>query len=490
MNSLLVSSLRRFFGVPGRAFTRTRFAAVSVGVLVGALALPAVAFAQEASIEDLQIAIDMVWVVMAGSLVFLMHTGFTLVEAGFTRMKNAGNIVAKNLMNIAIGLLAYWLVGFPLMFGDGGDVNGFIGLGGWALSVTDSSAVESYGSLDWTGVSVSTKWFFQAVFAATAATIVSGAMAERTHFRGYLVYALFLTAVIYPVVGHWIWGGGWLGDLAFLDFAGSTVVHTTGGVAALVGAFVVGPRIGKYNGGINVIPGHSIPLAIAGVFILWFGWFGFNAGSTMAAVGVDFSTIIVTTNLAAAAGAVAAMLVSWSLQGKPDVGMAGNGALAGLVGITAGCAFVDSWASIVIGLVAGAIVVLSVMGIDRLRVDDPVGAISVHGICGIWGTLAVGLFAAPELTSDMGFGEAGLFLGGGFHQLWVQAIGSLATVAWTGLTCLVLFYGIKFTIGLRADRNEELDGLDISEHGMWGYPDSAGQTPGLASPFIGTTTDT
>ena len=490
MNFIQKSSLRRLLEIPRRTFKRGRFAAVLVGVLLGTLIVPAVAFAQEASIEDLQIAIDMVWVVMAGSLVFLMHTGFTLVEVGFTRMKNAANIVAKNLMNISVGLLAYWAVGFSLMFGDGGDMNGFIGLGGWALSVTDESAVDSFSSLDWTGVSISTKWFFQAVFAATAATIVSGAMAERTHFRGYLVYALFLTAVIYPVVGHWVWGGGWLADLAFLDFAGSTVVHTTGGVAALVGAFVVGARIGKYNGGVNVIPGHSIPLAIAGVLILWFGWFGFNAGSTMAAVGVDFGTIIVTTNLAAAAGAVAAMLVSWTLQGRPDVGMAGNGALAGLVGITAGTAFVDSWASIVIGLVAGAIVVLAVMGIDRLRVDDPVGAISVHGICGIWGTLAVGLFAAPELTTDAGFGEAGLFLGGGFHQLGVQALGSLATILWTGLTCLVLFYGIKFTIGLRADLNQELDGLDISEHGMWGYPDSAGQSSGLASPFTGVMTDT
>ncbi len=461
-------------------------AAVSIGVLAGVLALPAVALAQEhLSLEDLQVAIDMVWVVVAGALVFLMHTGFTLVEVGFTRMKNAANIAAKNLMNIAIGLLAYWLVGFPIMFGEG---NAFIGLEGWAFSVLDSSADKSFSSLDWTGVSISTKWFFQAVFAATAATIVSGAMAERTRFRGYLVYALFLTAVIYPVVGHWVWGGGWLADMGFLDFAGSTVVHTTGGIAALVGAYVVGARLGKYNGGINVIPGHSIPLAIAGVFILWFGWFGFNAGSTMAAVGVDFATIIVTTNLAASAGAIAALFLSWWLQGKPDVGMAGNGALAGLVAITAGTAFVDAWASVVIGLLAGAIVVLSVMGIDRLRLDDPVGAVSVHGVCGIWGTLAVGLFAAPELTSDIGLGQAGLFLGGGFEQLGVQALGSLATVVWTGLTCLILFYGIKFTIGLRADVAEELDGLDISEHGMWGYPESVGQSSAFSGPVAGMTT--
>ncbi len=483
MNHTISSLQRGLFGFARRAFRPGRMAAVSVGVLAGMLVLPAVALAQEHStLEDLQLAIDMVWVVVAGALVFLMHTGFTLVEVGFTRMKNAANIAAKNLMNISIGLLAYWLVGFPIMFGEG---NAFIGLEGWAFSVLDSSADESYSSLDWTDVSLSTKWFFQAVFAATAATIVSGAMAERTRFRGYLVYALFLTAVIYPVVGHWVWGGGWLTDLEFLDFAGSTVVHTVGGVAALVGAFVVGARIGKYNGGINVIPGHSIPLAVAGVFILWFGWFGFNAGSTMAAVGVDFATLILTTNLAASAGAVGALILSWWLQGKPDVGMVGNGALAGLVAITAPCAFVDSWAAIVIGFMAGLIVMLAVMGIDRIRVDDPVGAISVHGICGIWGTLAVGLFAAPELTTDAGFGQAGLFLGGGFHQLGIQALGSLAVVTWTGLTCLVLFYGIKFTIGLRAEPAEELDGLDISEHGMWGYPESVGQSSAFSGPAAG-----
>ena len=306
MNRTISSLPRGLSSFARRAFSPRRVAAVSAGVLVGALVLPAAALAQELTLEDLQLAIDMVWVVIAGALVFLMHVGFTLVEAGFTRMKNAANIVAKNLMNISIGLIAYWAVGFPIMFGYGGDLNSVVGFSGWALSVTDGSAADSYESLNWTGVSISTKWFFQAVFAATAATIVSGAMAERTRFRGYLVYALFLTAIIYPVVGHWVWGGGWLADLEFLDFAGSTVVHTTGGVAALVGAFVVGARIGKYNGGINVIPGHSIPLAIAGVFILWFGWFGFNAGSTMAAVGVDFATLILTTNLAAAAGAVGA----------------------------------------------------------------------------------------------------------------------------------------------------------------------------------------
>ncbi len=452
---------------PGR-----RLMFLALGALLGALILPTVAYAKEFTSEELRKAIDMVWVVLAGALVFFMHAGFTLVETGFTRMKNAANICAKNLMNMSIGLVSFWLVGFPIMFGDG---NGFIGLSGWAFSVTDANAASSFSSLDWAdGVNLSTKWFFQVVFAATAATIVSGAMAERTHFRGYIIYAAVLTAFIYPVVGHWIWGGGWLADMGFLDFAGSTVVHTTGGIAALAGAAIVGARFGKYDthGSANVISGHSIPLAVAGIIILWFGWFGFNAGSTMAAVGADFAAIIVTTNLAAAAGAIAAMSTSWITNGKPDVGMTGNGALAGLVAITAPCAFVDAWAAVVIGLVGGTIVVFSVYFFDRIHVDDPVGAISVHGMVGIWGTLAVGLFAVPELSG----GTAGLFAGGGFNQLGIQAIGSLATVAWVGGTCTVLFLAIKHTVGLRSEQSEELDGLDISEHGHWGYPESAGQS--------------
>ena len=447
---------------------RGRWLAAAVGALLGALLLPAMADAQELTLTDIERAVDTLWIVVAGALVFLMHLGFTMLEAGFTRMKNAANICAKNVMNIAIGLIAYWAIGFPFMFGDG---NSFIGYSGWFLSVTDPDAASSFPSLAWADVSISAKWFFQVVFAATAATIVSGAVAERTRFVGYLIYIIALTGFIYPVVGHWVWGGGWLADRGFLDFAGSTVVHTVGGVAAFVGAAVVGPRIGKYaNGRVNVIPGHSMPLAIAGVLVLWFGWFGFNAGSTLKAAGVDFASIVLTTNLAAAAGVVGALLVSWLVARKPDVGMLGNGALAGLVAITAGCAFVDSWAALVIGLVAGSIVVLSVLGIDRLRVDDPVGAVSVHAVCGIWGTLAVGLFGTAELTA--GLGDPGLFYGGGFNQLGVQALGSLSTVAWVAITCLIVFYAIKFSVGLRVDRSHEVDGLDISEHGMWGYPES------------------
>jgi Amt family ammonium transporter len=406
---------------------------------------------------ELTQAIDTLWVVTAGALVFLMHLGFTLLEAGLTRMKNAANICAKNLMNIAVGMLAFWAVGFAFMFGDG---NGFLGHAGWFLPVT--GAPDVFSSLDWTDISISAKWFFQVVFAATAATIVSGAMAERTKFRGYVISVIALTAFIYPVVGHWAWGGGWLSDLGFLDFAGSTVVHTVGGTAAFVGAAVVGPRIGKYPKSIRaafIIPGHSIPLAIAGVLVLWFGWLGFNAGSTMAAVGVDFASIILTTNLAAAAGVIGALTALRVRKSRPDVGMLGNGALAGLVAITAGCAFVESWAAVLIGFIAGAIVVVSVALIDRIRVDDPVGAVSVHAVCGIWGTLAVGLFATGT----------GLFYGHGWSQLGIQAVGVVSVVAWTAFTCFVVFYAIKRTIGLRVSEDEEAQGLDIAEHAASGY---------------------
>ena len=458
-----------------------RWVAALLGAVLGSLLLPAIADAQELSLADIEKAVDTVWVVAAGALVFLMHLGFTILEAGFTRMKNAANICAKNMMNMAVGLIAYWAVGFPFMFGDG---NTFLGYSGWFLSVNDTGAAGSFSSLDWAGLDMSAKWFFQVVFASTAATIVSGAMAERTKFLGYIFYVVALTAFIYPVVGHWVWGGGWLGDIEFMDFAGSTVVHTVGGVAAFVGAAVVGPRIGKYtNGRLNVLPGHSMTLAIAGVLVLWFGWFGFNAGSTMKAAGVDFAAIILTTNLAAAAGVMGALVLSWIIERKPDVGMLGNGALAGLVAITAGCAFVDSWAALVIGVIAGVIVVLSVLAVDRLRVDDPVGAVSVHAVCGIWGTLAVGLFATPAQTAE--FGRAGLFYGGGFTQLGVQALGSVSTVAWVALTCVMVFYSIKWTLGLRVSRRDEIDGLDISEHGMWGYPESVAGSTYATSPANG-----
>ncbi len=396
--------------------------------------------------------LNIVWTSVAAFLVFFMQAGFAMVEAGFTRAKNAVNIIMKNLMDFGLGSLAYYAVGFGLMFGVS---NGFFGTSGFALSGADWSG----GEWNFTFL------MFQTVFAATAATIVSGAMAERTKFVGYLIYSVVISAFIYPVFGSWAWGSlgsgdGWLENLGFIDFAGSTVVHSIGGWLALAGAIVLGPRIGKYgpDGKPKAIPGHNITLAALGVFILWFGWFGFNSGSTTAGVP-EIGRIAVTTNLAAAAGATVSMIVSWMFGKKPDVSMTLNGALAGLVAITAGCFSVSGWSAIVIGAIAGALVVLSVQFFDRIKIDDPVGAISVHGVCGAWGTLAVGFFAI----------DGGLFYGGGAHQLGVQALGIVTAFAWAFILGMGLFLAIKHTIGLRVSRTEELRGLDVGEHGMEAY---------------------
>ncbi|MFP4028278.1 MAG: ammonium transporter [Candidatus Brocadiia bacterium] len=422
--------------------------------------------AAEPSSSSNAVAIDTVWMLVAAFLVFFMQPGFAMVEAGFTRAKNACNIIMKNLMDFSVGSLAYWAIGFGIMFG--ADRLGLFGTDGFFLSAGDPSTTEGLWQIAF--------WMFQVVFAATAATIVSGAMAERTKFVGYLAYSVLISAFIYPVVGHWIWGGGWLGDLGMVDFAGSTVVHSVGGWAALVGAAILGPREGKYvrNGEkvtSRALPGHNIPLASLGVFILWFGWFGFNAGSTTSGTNLSIGTIAVTTNLAAAAGAVAAMLTVWFLEGKPDASMSLNGALAGLVAITAGCSVVSPVGAVVIGLTAGALVVVSVLFIDQiLRVDDPVGAVSVHGVCGAFGTLAVGVFANPAYAVSSGSGElAGLFYGGGFELLGIQALGVLSVLAWVGVTGTATFLLIRSTIGLRVTRDEELRGLDIGEHGMEAY---------------------
>jgi Amt family ammonium transporter len=420
-------------------------------------------FAQDA--ESIAIAIDTVWTLVAAFLVFFMQAGFAMVEAGFTRAKNAGNIIMKNLMDFSAGSIAYWATGFAIMFGVAAG-GGLFGASGFFLSGGDPATGEGLWTLAF--------WLFQVVFAATAATIVSGAMAERTKFTSYLVYSVIISALIYPIVGKWAWGSlllgnagaGWLESLGFSDFAGSTVVHSTGGWAALMGAIVLGPRAGKYAKGpdgktqARAIPGHNIPIAALGVFILWFGWFGFNAGSTTAGTDLSIGLIAVNTNLAAAGGAVAAMFVSWILHSKPDPSFALNGALAGLVGITAGCASVTPGASILIGLIAGVVVVLAVEFIDKvLHIDDPVGAVSVHGVCGAWGTLAVGLFAV----------EGGLFTGGGFGLLGVQLLGVVAVFAWVSVTALIMFSLLKATVGLRVTAEEELRGLDIGEHGMESY---------------------
>jgi ammonium transporter, Amt family len=423
-------------------------------VLFGPLA--GMALAQEGpTIEAVAVSVDTLWIVMAGILVFLMQAGFALVEAGFTRAKNTANIVMKNFMDFSVGALVYWAVGFALAYG-GTSVGGFLAYGGIGDSFFVSDTAQS------------ASWFFQVVFAATAATIVSGAMAERTKFSAYLLYTPFITGLIYPIVTHWAWSGqGWLTDLGFVDFAGSGLVHLTGGVAAIAGVMVLGPRIGKYdeNGKPLPIPGHSLMLGALGVFILWFGWYGFNGGSTLAAVGADFASVVATTTLAASAGAVGAMATAWAypLFGRPDPGMTLNGALAGLVGITAGTANVSNSSAVVIGLVAGVIVVFAIVFFEKIKIDDPVGAISVHGVCGVWGLLAVGLFDSV--------GGGGLFYGGGVSLLGTQALGALAIVAWVLITSTIVFRAINATIGLRVSAEEEIAGLDRIEHGTAAYPE-------------------
>lgn len=404
--------------------------------------------------EELQTNLNIVWTCIAAFLVFFMQAGFALVETGFTRAKNAVNILMKNLMDFAVGSLVFFLVGFGLMFGA---TNGLFGTTLFGLK-----GVEMGTSWEWTFL------IFQTVFAATAATIVSGAMAERTKFGAYLIYSGVISLVIYPVFGSWVWGNllltdnySWLAARGFHDFAGSTVVHSIGGWLALAGAIVVGPRLGKYTkeGKPNAILGHSMPLATLGVFILWFGWFGFNPGSTTAGNG-SIGYIAVTTNLAAAAGAVMALVTAWTVLKKPDISMTLNGALAGLVAITAPCDGVSPLGAIAIGAVAGVLVVLSVMFIDYvLKVDDPVGAVSVHAVNGLWGTLSFGLFSTTS----------GLFYGHGFKQLGVQLLGAGTAFVWAFGLGLVLFFALKKTVGLRASTEEQIKGLDIGEHGNEAY---------------------
>lgn len=419
------------------------------------LAFPGLVLAgEETTAISNAVAIDTIWVLLAAFLVFFMQAGFALVETGFTRAKNAGNIIMKNLMDFCSGTMVYWLIGFTIMFGV--DKFGLIGTTGFAVS----------DSFEHLGLDIPLLAFvlFQTVFAATAATIVSGAMAERTKFISYFIYSIVISALIYPVVGHWVWGGGWLAERGMIDFAGSTVVHSVGGWAALVGAYLLGPRVGKYtkDGKVNAIPGHNITLGALGVFILWFGWFGFNPGSTLSGTTPSIGLIAVNTNLSAAAGAIMAMITCWIRYGKPDVSLALNGALAGLVAVTAGCAAVSPIGAITIGVFAGILVVLSVEFIDKiLKIDDPVGAVSVHAVCGAFGTAMVGLLAV----------EGGLLYGGGTELLVTQIIGIVAVFAWTSVLAFMLFSAIKAAIGLRVSKEEEIEGLDMSEHGVEAYPD-------------------
>jgi len=424
---------------------------------------------------DTQVALDTVWVLVAGMLVFFMNLGFALVESGFARAKNTVNIISKNFVVFAVATIAFFVIGWGLMYGDGNGLvgtTGLFGLGGADNSPATGDAYQGvYSALSWTGVPLLAKFFFQLVFAGTAATIVSGAVAERIKYVSFIVFSFILVAFVYPVTGHWIWGGGWLSELGFWDFAGSTAVHSVGAWAALAGVLVLGPRIGKYgkDGSVRAIPGHNMTSAMTGALVLWFGWFGFNPGSTMAADPGAISNIIVTTTMAAAAGTIAATAVAWKLLGKPDIGMTINGALAGLVGITAGCAFVSPGSSLIIGAIAGGMVVFGVLMFDRLKIDDPVGALAVHGLGGIFGTLAVGLFAQeaimPGTTGD------GLFFGGGTSLLVSQLTGVVAVGAFVFVIALVAWLAIRATIGVRVSAEEELEGLDIGEHGNRAYPD-------------------
>jgi ammonium transporter, Amt family len=411
---------------------------------------------------DTSYALDTVWVMVTAFLVMWMQAGFALVETGLTRAKNAVNICMKNLLDFCFGSMTFWIMGFSIMFGGANKFWG--GLDGMFLNPS-----EAFDSLSWSLVPLDAKFFFQLVFAATTATIVSGAMAERTKFVSYMVYSAIVSAIIYPISGHWIWGAGWLADKGFWDFAGSTVVHSCGGWLALAGALVLGPRLGKFDsaGNPKAIPGHNLVLVTLGVFILWLGWFGFNPGSTMAADANSIAKITVNTNAAAAMAAIAALCTARVLFGKWEATMALNGVLAGLVAITCPCAWVSVGSSVLIGLVGGILVVLSVLGIEKfLKVDDPVGAISVHGVCGAWGTLALGFFS-------QGTGEAspspGLFFGGDMTQLTAQAIGVGAVFLWAIATGAVLFLAIKATIGLRVSPEEEREGLDYGEHGNEAY---------------------
>jgi ammonium transporter, Amt family len=441
------------------------------GVTAALMLLAAPAYAQEdgMSVDDLVVATTVLYLMLATVLVFIMHAGFAMLEAGLTRGKNVANIIGKNLMTISVGMLAYYAIGWGLMYGT--QTAGLFGTDGFFLTTAPYDVTE-------TGYTLEIDFAFQAMFAATAATIVSGAVAERMKFGAYVVVATVMTALIYPVVGAWTWGGGWIAERGFQDFAGSTIVHMTGGVAALVAAAVLGPRIGKFDprtGKARAIPGHSIPFVALGTLLLFFGWFGFNGGSVLELDAEAIGVVIVTTALAGGAGGTAAGLFVRLRTGTWDVAMIANGVLAGLVGITAGADAVTSLMAVVVGALAGLLVVVSVIFIDRIRVDDPVGAISVHGACGILGTLWVGLAAT----------EGGLFYGGGAELFIAQLIGIVGVAAWVALATGALFLTLKAMGQLRVSEQEEVEGLDVHEHGLPGYPELAygsGSSPGRSMP--------
>ena len=416
-------------------------------LLLGLVLAPSAAFAQDVSEE--MFTVNNTWMLVATFLVFIMHLGFAALESGMTRAKNTVNILFKNTAIIAIGLLTYAIVGFNLMYPGDFSLGEFVGFAGFGLDPGADGNTSAYNP----GYTYYTDFIFQGMFAATAATIVSGAVAERIKLGSFLIFTTVYVAIIYPIAGSWKWGAGWLDQMGFYDFAGSTLVHSVGGWAALAGVIVLGPRLGKYvDGKIRPVAGHSMPLATIGVFLLWLGWYGFNGGSVLSADPGLVSLVFVTTSLAAAAGVIGAMAASWGLQHKPDLSMVLNGSLAGLVGITAGADTVGVMSAIIIGFVAGIIVVASVLGLDRAKLDDPVGAISVHLVCGVWGTLAVGIFSTnPD------------------HSFLTQLIGVLAYGVFCFVAAFIIFFALKAALGLRVDPEEERIGLDVGEHGMEAY---------------------
>jgi Amt family ammonium transporter len=448
----------------------------SLGWAKEAAAAPATAEQVAALLATPKVMADTIWTLITAMLVFFMNLGFAMVESGLCRAKNCVNILAKNFVVFAVSSLAFLILGWGLMFGDGTPFIGTSGL--FFLHGADNSPASGdayagvYSAIKWATVPLWCKFFFQLVFAGTAATIVSGAVAERIKFMSFVVFSFVIVGIIYPITGHWIWGGGWLASMGFFDFAGSTVVHSIGGWSALTGVIVLGPRIGKFtkDGKVNPIPGHSMTSATLGVFVLWIGWFGFNPGSTMAADVRAMAHICVTTNTAAAAATISAMLTATFLLGKPDFSMILNGCLAGLVAITAPCAYVSVESSVIIGLIAGFLVVVGVLFFDRVKLDDPVGALSVHLVNGVFGTLAVGLFADSSVAPVTGPAN-GLFFGGGFGQLWAQLVGVVAAAVYTFGIGIVSWVIIKAVMGLRVSEDEEIEGLDIGEHGNAAYPD-------------------
>lgn len=409
----------------------------------------------EITLQSLASGLDTVWVLFAAALVWFMEAGFAALEAGFIRSKNSTNIIMKVFMDCTVGLIGYWAVGFAIMYGAD-----YLGLFGHSGFFFNGNGITVPGSR----VAPFAYWLFQAAFAVAVATIVSGAVAERMKFAPYIIFSFFATALIYPVAGHWVWGqGGWLSKLGMMDFAGSAVVHAVGGWASLAAVLVLGPRTGKYNkdGSANVMPGHNLPLAALGAFILWVGWFGFNPGSALSGLDSNIARIAATTNLAAAAGGTVGTLFTMWRYGKPDPSMIINGALAGLVAITAGTAYVGPGSAVIIGAVAGVLVVLGVEFFDKIKADDPVGAIAVHGVCGSFGIIAVGLFAE----------KGGLFFGGGFHLLLIQLLGLAAVSVWAFAGSFTIFSVLKRTVGIRVSVEDETEGLDVSEHGVGAYND-------------------